>query len=44
MDAEVDRMAAGWDGSGRHIGLAGRRSERKVRAPKDAVMGNAHRP
>src|SRR6516225_9753987 len=30
--------------AGRMVAACGRRRERKVRAPQDTVMGNAHRP
>ena len=37
-------MAAGRFAAGRHIGPAGGIGGRKVRAPQDVAMGNAHRP
>ena len=40
----VDRTAAGRAAMGRHIGLVCGVGGRKVRAPQDMVMGNAHRP
>jgi hypothetical protein len=30
--------------AGRHIGFHAAKGGRKVRAPQDVVMGNAHRP